>query len=339
MKYCAWLACLGIVVKCLSATVEGNVDPKKLLAWVDQQKAIAANLVIRANGKDMNNGGTGFCTQCSDDNSNPVAAPKTISLFKTSSTVFFDADMDIDCDGSDNGVCSGTDPSHQNFLSCDDAGIGDGQCSDNNGGPVDPVVTPFYVLPGGSPFSYSSRGIAIGQVAAVINRRSNPVSITYGPLLDEDGVSQEIGEASAAMAQLLGVPNDPNNGGTDTGIVYIVFTGTSGRLTSIADFANHQKAIAIGQALAAPLVPTEVSIPLSEKQQRILDSYQVTGHFVNIKSSGSHSITVYSLNGENVMSVRGTGMTSCNLSALRSGSYILKISLETGLFTDKILVN
>ena len=105
-----------------AATVEGNVDPAKLLSWVDSQKTIAANCVVRANGKDMNHGGTGFCKQCSDANSQPTAQNKTISLFQTEKAVFFEADMDIDCDGSNNGICGGTDPSHQNQLSCDGLG-------------------------------------------------------------------------------------------------------------------------------------------------------------------------------------------------------------------------
>lgn len=261
-----FLITLPTAMSAWSATVEGNVDAMKLLQWVDQQKAVPANIAVQANGKDKNNGGTGFCKQCSDENSNPTVVKKTVSLYQTDKAVFFDADMDIDCDGSNDGICGGTDPSHQNLLSCD----GNGKCSKDNGGPIDAATTPFYVLPIGSPFSSGSRGIGIGQLAVVINRKTTPPSIVYAPMLDEDGVSQEIGEASSFMAKLLGVPNDPNTGGQDTGIVYIVFRGTGARFTSVADMANHQKAITVGQALAAELVAglgatTGISKPSPER--------------------------------------------------------------------------
>src|SRR5690349_7553374 len=124
------LSALFVAGRALGATVEGNVDAKQLLAWFDQQKAVPANLAVQANNKDMNNGGTGFCIQCSDENSQPTPQKKTISLYQNSATVFFEADMDIDCDGTSTGICGGTDPSHQGQLSCDEAG----KCSKNNGG-------------------------------------------------------------------------------------------------------------------------------------------------------------------------------------------------------------
>jgi hypothetical protein len=334
MKFYSSLICCAVIFNYLSISAEGNVDPVKLLAWVDQQKAISSNCIIRANGKDMNNGGTGFCTQCSDENSNPVAQSKTISLFQSGSTIFFDADMDIDCDGSDNGVCGGTDPSHENMLSCDD--IGD--CSVNNNGPVDPSTTPFYVLPGGSPFNFTSRGIDVGQLAAVINRRSNPVSITYGPLLDEDAVGQEIGEASAAMAQVLGIDNDPSNGGTDTGIVYIIFTGNAGRFTSISDMANHQKAITTGQSLAAALIASNVSNPALGNKPGIFNPITISRHSVNINTNGGHSFSVFSVNGEILISEKAQNPKMYDLSNLKAGTYILKINTENGQFSKKILI-
>ncbi|HUI92122.1 MAG TPA: glycoside hydrolase family 75 protein [Chitinivibrionales bacterium] len=318
----------------MAAAVEGNVDPKKLLNWVDSQKAVAANCVVKANGKDMNNGGTGFCTQCSNSSSQPVAQNKTISLFQTTGAVFFDADMDIDCDGSDNGVCGGTDPSHQNLLSCD-ANV---KCSVDNGGPIDAAGTPFYVLPVGSPFDYASRGIAIGQLAAVINRKTNPVSIAYAPFLDEDGVSQEIGEASAAMAQLLGVPNDPNTGGQDTGLVYIVFRGPGARFTSVADMADHQKAISAGQALAAALIGSPAVIRPTEGAGRYAATdFRISNNSISITSSGRHALSVYSVNGKLIMEKSGTGCREYELVNLKCGLYFIRLHTLAGSFQTKFI--
>src|SRR3954469_25167453 len=87
----------------LTGTVEGNVSAKDLLAWFDAQKAIPANMSVQANGKS-GSAGTGFCGQCSDDNSKPTNVPKTISLYMNSAAVFLEADMDIDCDGTSKGI-------------------------------------------------------------------------------------------------------------------------------------------------------------------------------------------------------------------------------------------
>ena len=334
MCHGAGLVILIMLVHCRAATVEGNVDPQKLLAWVDSQKTIAANCVIRANGKDMNNGGTGFCTQCSNSASQPTPQNKTISLFQTGGAVFFDADMDVDCDGSNNGICGGTDPSHQNQLSCD----ANAKCSMDNGGPIDAAGTPFYVLPIGSPFDYGSRGIGIGQLAAVINRKTNPVSIVYAPFLDEDGVSQEIGEASAYMAQLLGVPNNPNTGGQDTGLVYIVFRGPGARFTSVADMADHRKAISAGQALAANLIgPATISNPVFEESKSTFNICQINTSSIWIKAVGGHSILIFTPNGETVMEKTGTGIREYNFSNLKLGLYFLRVYTPAGSFVKKII--
>jgi hypothetical protein len=334
MRHGAGFVALITAVHCWAAAVEGNVDPKKLLDWADSQKTIAANCMIRANGKDMNNGGTGFCTQCSNSSSQPTPQNKTISLFQTGGAVFFDADMDIDCDGSNNGICGGTDPSHQNQLSCD----ANAKCSINNGGPIDAAGTPFYVLPIGSPFDYASRGIGIGQLAAVINRKTKPVSIVYAPFLDEDGVSQEIGEASAYMAQLLGVPNDPNTGGQDTGLVYIVFRGPGARFTSVADMADHQKAILAGQALAATLIGSATIFkPVFEESKSTSAICRISMSSVRILAAGSHSLSIFTPNGETAIKKTGTGSREYDLSHLKPGPYFLRVCTPAGSFAKKII--
>ncbi len=48
--------------------------------------------------------------------------------------------------------------------------------------------------------------------------------IVYAVFADE-GPNDIIGEASYATAQALGINPDPANGGTDSGVTYIVFTG------------------------------------------------------------------------------------------------------------------
>jgi hypothetical protein len=314
--------------------VEGNVSADKLLQWFDAQIKVPANLAVQANNKDKNNGGTGFCIQCSNDNSQPTAQKKTISLYQNTGAVFFQADMDIDCDGTSTGICGGTDPSHQGQLSCDELG----KCSKNNGGQVDASTTPFYVTPVGTPFSASSRGVAVGQLAVVINRKTNPISVVYGAMLDEDGVSQEIGEASAGMARLLGVDNNPDTGGQPDGIVYIIFRGPGGRMTSVGDFANHQKAITMGQTLAAALIGSATGVsPSLETRRAASGNYRIDLRTLSVKSEGAHALDILSVDGRSVMSGKAEGALDYDLSRLQPGLYIMKLATANGSFTDKIV--
>jgi hypothetical protein len=235
-------------VQAATPVVEGDIDPALLLQWVKYQKGVAANLKLSAS--------KGFCMKCSDENSQYTGEPSTVPLYQvgnsTSGATFFEADMDVDCDGSKNGPCNvSKDPSHQPELSC--------------GCNADAGKLPFYVLPLGSRFNAGSRGIQLGAVAACIYKdpKSGKVGLMYGPWLDEDGVSQEIGEASAYMAQQLGVDPNPETGGSDTGNTYIVFPGPDARLTG-NDRLDHAKAVAAGMAaakklLAAFAVPTRLS--------------------------------------------------------------------------------
>ncbi len=313
---------------------EGTVSAQALINWVNTQKAKSQNVIIQANGLSTDDGGTGFCLQCSDTNSNPDnTVPRTVSLYGTSGTqgtVFFEADMDIDCDASDNGVCNGYDPSHQGGLLCDDQF----SCSIYNNGSVDASVTPFYVIPIGDPMNYDTRGISIGQVAAIINTQNN--SITYAPFLDGDGVGQEIGECSPALADILGVDDNPDTGGQSDGITYIIFTGDAGLLAE-SDVADHQSAIDLGSSLAEQLIASSgVYKPMGDR--RATSPYQLSSKALKISASGSHSVSVYSLSGQSVMSVSGNGAKNYDLSKLAAGTYLVKMNIKNSAFSQKLII-
>jgi hypothetical protein len=163
--------------------------------------------------------------------------PKNVSMFSLTNATFWTADMDVDSDGRETPLCSRRrDPDFQNELSCDTDVAAD--------------ETPYFVIPAGKPANSKKRGIAIGQVAAIVY--SNQV--VYAVFLDECGVKGLIGEASVATAKLLGVDSDPKTGGTDGPVTYIVFTGASGRITNPKDYANHRLAVEIGVRRAKELV-------------------------------------------------------------------------------------
>ncbi|MDB5049830.1 MAG: secreted protein [Fibrobacteres bacterium] len=268
--------------------VEGDVDPVKLLAWVKAQKAVSANVKLTAS--------KGFCMKCSDENSKYTGEPSTVPLYQVGTTStgasFFEADMDVDCDGSKSGPCNvSLDPSHQPELSC--------------GCNADAGKLPFFVLPLGSRFNASSRGIELGAVAACIYKdpKTGAIGLMYGPWLDEDGVSQEIGESSAYMAQQLGVDPNPETGGSDTGNTYIVFPGSAAKLTG-NDRLDHAKAVAAGMAAAKKLLAdfpagTTSLAPIASITSKSDASapYLLQRGKVRLRAKGQSVVSIFSLNG------------------------------------------
>jgi hypothetical protein len=169
-----------------------------------------------------------------------VGSPANIDVCGLNGAVFFHADMDVDCDGKSTTTCnSSTDPDFQNDTS--------GHTS--TGAPLDAAALPFIVVPGvSSRWSYTASGIAMGSVAAVLYNGN----LTYG-IVGDVGPTSIIGEASVGMAKSLGINPSPTVGGVSSGVTYIIFTGTSARVSKNED---HQEAVTLGSQLAQTLVQT-----------------------------------------------------------------------------------
>jgi hypothetical protein len=302
-------------------STEGTVNAASLLAWVKAHQTTAN--VTNTNA---------FANQEGD--------ALTVTLYQlggqisTTQPIFWQSNMDVDCDGSNNGDCSGFDPSHQSTMSCG--------CEDE----VDANVVPYFVIPGCSdcgdcggswgPFAYNQRGINYGQIAAVIYQIGSTTGVCYMPFLDEDGCNTEIGECSAAGCRFLGVNPNPENGGSlDNNVAFIVFPGSANR---ISDYANHTQAVTVGQAAAAALLGTQVSPPAANLHNTSLINYQFSKRLITINSTGKHSFSVFKVNGENVLAAKNVGPKMYDLSVLKAGTYILKIDTKNGLFTDKIMI-
>src|SRR5262245_8774712 len=136
----------------------------------------------------------------------------SVSICGLDGAVFWQADMDIDCDGKVTEACNErTDPAYQNETSL----------RTSTGDWLDAATLPYVVVPLPSPrFDYERAGIRLGAVAAVIYERK----LRFG-IFGDEGPDDIIGEASYRMAMELGINPDPANGGTDTGVTYIVFVG------------------------------------------------------------------------------------------------------------------
>jgi len=152
--------------------------------------------------------------------------------------VWWKADLDIDCDGKPSTYCnSTTDPSFSSSTSA----------SDSHGDPLDAAALPFVVVPLPSTrFDYRQHDIRLGTVIAVIYQDK----VEYGVFGDQ-GPTSIIGEASYAMAKKLGINPNPSTGGVDSGVAYIVFTGSTG-VVSVME--NHAEATQIGITRARELL-------------------------------------------------------------------------------------
>jgi glycosyl hydrolase group 75 (putative chitosanase) len=162
--------------------------------------------------------------------------PPSVPICQLDGAIFWQADMDIDCDGQITSVCNAnTDPWFQADTTVHTA----------SGQALDSAALPYVVLPAeGSNFQYSSFGIAPGAVVAVVYNGQ----VRYG-VFGDTGPAGIIGEASYAMAQSLGIDPDPASGGADSGVSYIVFQNTV-----VSAIEDHSRAVSIGEQSARRLI-------------------------------------------------------------------------------------
>jgi hypothetical protein len=137
----------------------------------------------------------------------------TVNICKNGNVYHWTSDLDVDCDGITTSHCnSSTDPWYQAQTSF----------TTSSGQYFTADTTHYFVIPlPSSRFSYQSAGIKPGNVGAVIYNNK----IVYAVFADE-GPNNIIGEASYATARDLGIDPDPDTGGTDGPVTFIVFTGT-----------------------------------------------------------------------------------------------------------------
>ncbi|MGC9543882.1 glycoside hydrolase family 75 protein [Streptomyces sp. UG1] len=163
-------------------------------------------------------------------------APATIPVCGADDVVFWKADMDIDCDGQPTDHCNArTDPYFSEATAF----------RQSDGRYLSAEHLPYIVVPTPSEiWDYAAHGIRGGSVAAVVYRDR----VQYA-VVGDVGPHDIIGEASYAAAEALGIPPDPQTGGTASGVTYIVFKDT--RVTPIEDAAA---AVAAGEQMAREFV-------------------------------------------------------------------------------------
>jgi hypothetical protein len=221
----AWVFAALLVTGCASTPPSGTSDPG------DAGPPPTAEDLLRAIGTCKPISGA---YQTDDE----ASAPANVSICGLSGAVFWQADMDVDCDGKTTDVCNlQRDPWYQPQTSA----------TDSKGQPLDASTLPYVVIPLPSArFDHATAGLGIGSVVAVIYNGK----VAYGPIGDE-GPENIIGEASYAMATELGIDPDPKTGGTNGPVTYIAFIGATGLVRPIEDHAAAER---VGQRLAAGLL-------------------------------------------------------------------------------------
>ena len=96
----------------------------------------------------------------------------------------------------------------------------------STGKPLDARTVRYFVLPEGFNGQGSHPAVRLGDVAAVLYGGKLTYAI-YGDVgAAADGLGTQLGEGCMALADALGISNDPANGGAVNGVVYIVFPGS-----------------------------------------------------------------------------------------------------------------
>ncbi|MFB7552142.1 glycoside hydrolase family 75 protein [Streptomyces sp. NPDC056154] len=160
----------------------------------------------------------------------------TVPVCGKNGAVFWKADMDIDCDGEITTACNAnTDPWFQDDTAFHTSG----------GKPLSAEKLPYVVVPSSSSiWNYSSAGIKGGGVVAVIYNNK----VEYA-VVGDTGPSKIIGEASYATAKALGIDPDPETGGADSGVTYILFKNSQ-----VSPIESHSAAVTAGEALAKQFI-------------------------------------------------------------------------------------
>ncbi|GAB1338807.1 glycoside hydrolase family 75 protein [Streptomyces sp. E-15] len=160
----------------------------------------------------------------------------TVPVCGKNGAVFWKADMDIDCDGQRTTNCNeDRDPWYQN----------DTAFHQSDGKPLKAETLPYVVVPSSSSiWNYSGAGIQGGGVVAVVYNNK----VEYA-VVGDTGPTQIIGEASYATAKALGIDPDPETGGADSGVTYILFKNSK-----VSPIESHSAAVTLGDQLAKQFI-------------------------------------------------------------------------------------
>jgi len=215
-------------------TINGSPAVQKLLALTSQ--CTAANKIASDTGKFSTDAGTTVHV-CSLAGKSGTA--------DAGGALYWNADMDIDCDGITTANCPGPkgspdhDPSYYNQTAF----------SGPNSTALTSEKDPYVVIPEEIKGVDQQNG---GNIVAVIYQDKIEFAVFGDTIAYQAGDSGEpIGEASVRTAKGLGIPASPATGGVGSGVTYIAFTGPGSQPKDMEDIAEIQ---ALGAKLLLSLL-------------------------------------------------------------------------------------
>jgi hypothetical protein len=193
------------------------------------------------------------------------------------------------------------------------------------GNNIDASKVPYYVIP--SNFNLSGHGLGGGQIAAILYNGK----LTFAVLIDT-GPTNIIGEASYATAKILGIDPDPETGGTDGPVTYIVFTGSDARVGNLTD---HQEALTKGAALAEKFIAANggsvrVAAPASKD-----GAFGLSGRLFSVSTAGPHSVSLVDAEGREVFRGAGAGPDRFDFSGVKPGLYWIRAEAGASAYRTK----
>jgi hypothetical protein len=214
-------------------TIIGSPAVAKLLALT--KSCTAANKVASDTGKFATDSGTTV---------HVCSLPGAAGTTDAGGALFWNADMDIDCDGLTTANCPGPagpdhDPSYYNQTAF----------SGPNSSALTSEKDPYVVIPGEIKEIDQQNG---GNIVAVIYQNQIEFAVFGDTIEYQAGDANEpIGEASVRTAKGLGIPASPATGGVGSGVTYIAFTGPGSQPKDMEDIAEVQ---ALGAKLLESLL-------------------------------------------------------------------------------------
>jgi hypothetical protein len=166
--------------------------------------------------------------------------------------IFFNADMDIDCDGIETTHCPGTGANKDQTWDNATSFAGPHSAKNAKGQPaLASETTPYVVIPREVVYPGLDQKHG-GNIVAVIYNNQIEFAVFGDQIAAQPGEKGEvIGEASVRTAVGLGIPSSPANGGVGGGVTYIAFVGTG---SQPADMENIQEIHTLGAQLTESLL-------------------------------------------------------------------------------------
>lgn len=205
----------------------------------------------------------------------------------TPAVFVFSSSGAIDCDGGTTAICK-----------ADTQGQSDTSFHTSSGAPLNAATLPLYVLPEtpNAIFDYAKNNIQGGETGIIIYNDKTTYTIFGDERGSDHNGGHDIGEMSYGACIALGqspVTCDPNTGGIDNGVTYIVFTTSSNVASPIESTVSAQtKGSSALNLMMNQLGSSPTPIPKpTPKPTPVLKSITVLPSSATVNMKGTYTIS------------------------------------------------